>query len=130
MDVAAWLHRLELGQYERVFRENAIDGGVLASLTAEDLKEMGVGAVGHRRKLLNAIAALRAGAEPERAIAAPAEPAGERRQVTVLFADLAGYTALSRELDAEEVHDLLGRFFEHVDRAVEEHGGRVDKHLG
>ena len=55
---------------------------------------------------------------------------GERRQVTVLFADLAGYTALSRELDAEEVHALLGRFFDRADRLVEEHGGRVDKHIG
>ena len=131
MDVAAWLHGLGLGRYERAFRDNAVDGEVLPSLTAEDLKDLGVAAVGHRRKLLDAIAALRAGAEAGPAPpVGPAEPAGERRQVTVLFADLAGYTALSRELDAEEVHALLDRFFERVDRMVEEHGGRVDKHIG
>lgn len=130
MDVAAWLHRLGLGKYEQAFRDNAVDGKVLASLTAEDLKDLGVVAVGHRRKLLGAIAALRAGAAAEAAPSGRAEPAGERRHVTVLFADLAGYTALSRELDAEEVHALLSRFFERVDHAVEEHGGRVDKHIG
>src|SRR5688572_29956280 len=55
---------------------------------------------------------------------------GERRQVTVLFADLAGYTVLSNELDAEEVHALLERFYDRVDRIVEEHGGHIDKHIG
>ena len=124
VDVAAWLLRLGLGQYEQAFRDNAVDGEVLPRLTGEDLKELGVAAVGHRRRMLDAIAALRAaGAETE-------APAGERRQVTVLFADLAGFTALSGELDAEEVHALLGRFFERVDRLVEEHGGRIDKHIG
>ena len=130
MDVAVWLHGLGLGQYERAFRDNSVDGEVLASLTPEDLKDLGVVAVGHRRRLLDAIAALRARAEAGPAPVGRTEPAGERRQVTVLFADLAGYTALSRELDAEEVHALLGRFFERIDRVVEEHGGRVDKHIG
>ena len=128
MDVAAWLRRLGLGQYGQAFRDNAVDGEVLASLTPEDLKDLGVAAVGHRRRLLDAIAALRAEAEAARV--ARAEPAGERRQVTVLFADLVGYTALARELDAEEMHALLGRFFGRADRIVEEHGGRVDKHIG
>src|ERR1700730_3598750 len=62
MDIAVWLRSLGLGKYEAAFRENAIDDTVLPSLTAEDLKELGVGALGHRRKLLDAIAALRAGA--------------------------------------------------------------------
>ena len=132
MDVAAWLRGLGLEQYEQAFHDNAVDGEVLPSLTAEDLKELGVAAVGHRRRLLDAITALGPAAEPDRTVASQpdVEPEGERRQVTVLFADLAGYTALSRELDAEEVHALLGRFFERVDRLVEEHGGRVDKHIG
>ncbi|HEX6015351.1 MAG TPA: adenylate/guanylate cyclase domain-containing protein [Geminicoccaceae bacterium] len=134
MDIADWLRRLGLERYEQAFRDNAVGGEVLPSLTAEDLKDLGVTAVGHRRRLLDAIASLRAAAEPDRALAHRPEdddePAGERRQVVVLFADLAGYTALSRELDAEDVHALLGRFFERVDRVVEEHGGRVDKHLG
>lgn len=130
MDVAAWLHQLGLGQYVQAFRDNAVDGQILASLTPEDLKELGVVAVGHRRRLLDAIAALRAEAEAEAARAVRAEPVGERRQVTVLFADLVGYTALARELDAEETHALLDRFFARADRIVEEHGGLVDKHIG
>ena len=132
MDVAAWLHRLGLERYAQAFRDHEVDGEVLASLTAEDLKELGVAAVGHRRKLLDAIAALGAGAEPAHGPARRHEddPAGERRQVTVLFADLAGYTALSNELDPEEVHALLGGFFGRVDRLIEEHGGRIDKHIG
>ncbi len=128
MDIGAWLSRLGLEQYEQSFRDNAVDGEVLVSLTAEDLKDLGVTLVGHRRKLLDAIAALRAegASRPGEAGEAP----GERRQVTVLFADLAGYTALSNQLDAEEVHALLARFFERADHLVEEHGGRVDKHIG
>jgi hypothetical protein len=63
MDLGGWLRSLGLEQYESAFRENAIDDSVLASLTAEDSKESGVDAVGHRRKLLNAIAALRADAD-------------------------------------------------------------------
>jgi hypothetical protein len=62
MDLGGWLRSLGLGQYEAAFRENAIDDTVLPSLTAEDLKDLGVNIVGHRRKLLNAIAALRADA--------------------------------------------------------------------
>ena len=108
MDVAAWLRELGLGQYEQAFNDNAVDGEVLPRLTADDLRDLGVVAIGHRRKLLDAIAALRAHAPK---VAATPELEGERRQVTIVFADLAGYTALSRELDAEEVHALLERFF-------------------
>ena len=127
MDIAAWLKSLGLQQYERAFRDNAIDGDVLPKLTAEDLKELGVAAVGHRRKLLDGIAALRAQAEPARsAIAAGAE----QRQVTVLFADLADYTRLSREIGAEDIHAVLERFFATVDAIVAEHGGHIDKHIG
>ena len=60
MDVGGWLRRLGLEQYEAAFRENEIDDAVLPSLTAEDLKDLGVGVIGHRRKLLDAIAALHA----------------------------------------------------------------------
>ena len=133
MDIAAWLKSLGLGQYEYAFRENAIDADVLPKLTAEDLKELGITAIGHRRKLLEAIAALRApAAEIDTAppirgsIAADAE----RRQVTVLFADLVGYTRLSREIGAEEVHNLLDGFFAAVDGIVTSHGGYIDKHIG
>src|SRR6516225_2198515 len=101
MDLGGWLRSLGLEQYEAAFRENAIDDTVLPNLTAEDLKDLGVGIVGHRRKLLMAIAALRAESDvktrpsapafapPPTTAAAPAvEAAGERRHVTVLFCDL------------------------------------------
>jgi class 3 adenylate cyclase/tetratricopeptide (TPR) repeat protein len=139
VDIAAWLLKLGLERYEPAFRENEIDAEVLPRLTAEDLTSLGVTAIGHRRKLLDAITALRTGdhapasappVDDRPEVAAPALPEGERRQVAVLFADLAGYTELSQELDAEEVHALLGRFFERADRIVEDHGGRVDKHIG
>ena len=92
MDVAAWLHGLGLQQYEQAFRENAIEFEILPQLTADDLKEIGVIPVGHRRKLLDAIAALRAsgsaapddGRDARVQSASPADPIGERRQVTVL----------------------------------------------
>lgn len=147
MDIAAWLKELGLDRYAEAFRENAIDEDVLPELTADDLREIGVGAVGHRRKLLRAIGELRgdaaeggggeapagtavSGGEPGPAREKLAMAEGERRQVTVLFCDLSDYTGLSRELGAEEVHALLGRFFDRVDRIVENHGGRIDKHIG
>ncbi len=140
MNVAAWLRGLGLGQYEQAFRKNDIDGQVLADLTTEDLIGVGVTSVGHRRKLLAAIAALRdetapsafpgAGARTSTSRASASLPQAERRQVAVLFADLAGYTKLADELDAEEVHALLGRFFDLADSSVADHGGSVDKHIG
>ena len=117
MDLSAWLHGLGLGQYEQAFRDNAVEPDVLLQLTAEDLRELGVVPVGHRRKLLDAIAALRVSASPAsdnpREATSLVDPIGERRQVTVLFADLAGYTAWGQELDAEEIHALLEEFFDH-----------------
>jgi class 3 adenylate cyclase/tetratricopeptide (TPR) repeat protein len=136
MDVGGWLHDLGLARYEEAFRDNAISAEVLPQLTAEDLKDIGVTSVGDRRILLDAIAALRPAktADTEQAtrkqLTPAIEPEGEQRQVTVLFADLVGYTALSNELNPEELHALLGRFFEHVDRAVHDYGGYVDKHIG
>ena len=135
MDLKAWLRDLGLTQYEQAFRDNAVDLDVLAKLTADDLKDIGVTAVGHRRKLLHAISELRgAVADQVRGEPAPVssvtEPEGERRQVAVLFADMSGYSALSSKLDAEEIHALLERFFESIDRIVRTYGGRVDKHIG
>src|SRR5215813_15623067 len=96
MDVGGWLRRLGLEQYEAAFRENKIDDKVLPSLTAEDLKDLGVGFVGDRRKLLDAIATLRAGASAPTPLATDkvAKDTAERRQVTVMFSDLVGSTAL------------------------------------
>ena len=131
-DLAAWLRGLGLERYEATFRANDVDADVLPELSDADLEQLGV-SLGHRRKLLKAIADLRAGATPPpgppSAVPAP-ESEGERRQVTVLFADLSGYTELSRQLDAEEVHALLEQFFERIDRIIESFGGAVDKHIG
>src|SRR5215475_10353997 len=97
MDLGGWLRQLGLEHYEAAFRENKIDDTVLPSLTAEDLKDLGVGFVGDRRKLLNAIAALRAEASAPTPLSdAPPETdkdskdTAERRQLTVMFTDLVG----------------------------------------
>jgi class 3 adenylate cyclase/tetratricopeptide (TPR) repeat protein len=134
VDIAAWLKSLGLEEYEHAFRENAIDADVLPKLTVEDLKDLGITAVGHRRKLLDAIAALQAPAAKNDITAPPIRrpiaAEAERRQVTVLFADLVGYTRLSQTLDAEQIHALLEHFFSCVDSIIVEYGGRVDKHIG
>src|ERR1700756_2542147 len=113
MDIVVWLRSLGLEQYEVAFRENEISEKVLPSLTAEDLKEIGVGPVGHRRTLLEAIAALRADASgkapstdvgPSSSTPSPhPEDRAERRQVTVMFSDLVGSTALSARMDPEDL---------------------------
>src|SRR5271165_1868325 len=113
MDVVVWLRSLGLGKYEAAFREDEIDETVLPDLTAEDLKELGVTALGHRRKLLAAIAALgdaASGKAPSvdtatlsKAPSVPSEERAERRQVTVMFSDLVGSTALSARMDPEDL---------------------------
>src|SRR5262244_2869705 len=101
IDIADWLRGLGLQRYEAAFRDNEIDWEALPKLRAEDLKDLGVVLGGHRRKLLEAIAALRD--QPETAgERASAMPAAERRQLTVMFCDLVGSTALSARLDPED----------------------------
>ena len=115
MDLRGWLRSLGLERYEAAFRENEIDETVLPSLTAEDLKDLGVDIVGHRRKLLDSIAALRTDATAKNASgdavssppgAAP-EDRAERRQVTVMFSDLVGSTALSARMAPPSVTSAL-----------------------
>src|SRR5580700_3382424 len=106
MDIAAWLQGLGLERYVPAFRDNEIDWEVLPKLTSDDLREIGVAAVGHRRKLLDAIAALGAPAPVADASGPQAETTAtfaprsdaERRQLTVMFCDLVGSTALSARL--------------------------------
>src|ERR1700730_10435992 len=137
MDLGAWLRNLGLGQYEAIFRENEIDDTVLRSLTAEDLKELGVGPLGHRRKLLDAIAALRADANAK-APASDALPAidittkdtAERRQVTVMFSDLVGSTALSARMDPEDLREVISAYQKCVADTVQHSGGFVAKYMG
>jgi len=136
MDISDWLKTLGLDQYAQQFCDNHITADLLPHLTADDLRDLGVSSVGHRRQLLNAIALMRCEAADARANGelSPAQqrktgPA-ERRQVTVLFADLTGYTELSKLLDAEEIEGILTEFFEVADAAIVEHGGIIDKHIG
>jgi class 3 adenylate cyclase len=140
MDIVVWLRSLGLGKYEAAFRENEITEKVLPNLTAEDLKELGVAALGHRRTLLDAIAALRndASVQTPPLAAAPAPPistpaaeaVGERRHVTVMFCDLVGSTSISAGLDAEDWRDLVGAYLDAASAAVTEMGGHVAKKLG
>src|SRR5215469_16902532 len=124
MDLGSWLRSLGLAQYEAAFRENAINEAILPTLTAEDLKDIGVMAVGHRRVLLDAIAALRGetALKQENTPSAATEPANkpnrvggalpeaERRQLTVMFCDLVGSTALSGRLDPEDMRAVIGTY--------------------
>ena len=137
MDVGGWLRSLGLDQYEASFRENKIDADVLPRLTADDLKDIGVSAVGDRRKLLDAIAAL-ADATPARASGSapqatpPKRPelAAERRPITVMFCDLVGSTSLAARLDAEDWRNLLNAYLDEASMVVTGLGGHVLKRLG
>jgi class 3 adenylate cyclase/predicted ATPase len=131
MDIAEWLRNLELAQYEALFRSNDIDGSVLSSLTNEDLKDLGVFSIGHRRKLLDAIAALR-GAKAD---VAPVEPIGisggaERRQLSLMFCDLVGSTPLATRVDPEDLHDIIGAYHRTVSEAIGRFDGFVAKFMG
>ncbi|HSG95912.1 MAG TPA: adenylate/guanylate cyclase domain-containing protein, partial [Afifellaceae bacterium] len=134
-DIEAWLDGLGLAKYAATFVDNEVDLEALCHIDEGDLRELGL-PLGPRKKLLAAIETLKASG-PD---AAPAQTGqnrdplqsleGERRQVTVLFADLSGFTRLSSELGAEATHALLNQYFETVDGIVERYGGSVDKHIG
>ena len=134
MDIGAWLRGLGLGQYEQAFRENDIDARVLPGLTVDDLKEIGVASVGHRRLMLQAVAAL--SATPAAPVTAAAETAArapsqaERRQLTVMFVDLVGSTALSGRLDPEDMRSVLLAYQNATAGEVTRFGGHVAKYMG
>jgi class 3 adenylate cyclase/predicted ATPase len=144
MDLGNWLRSLGLAQYEAAFRENAINEAILPKLTAEDLKDIGVTAVGHRRVLLDAIVALRGETPPkqENASSAATEltnkpnrvggrlPEAERRQLTVMFCDLVGSTALSGRLDPEDMRAVIGTYHRCCTELIERNGGFVAKYMG
>jgi class 3 adenylate cyclase len=137
MDLRGWLRSLGLERYEAAFRENEIDEAVLPSLTAEDLKDLGVDIVGHRRKLLDSIAALRAQASAPTPLSdAPlatdnvARDTAERRQVTVMFSDLVGSTALSARMDPEDLREVISAYQKCVAETVGRFGGFVAKYMG
>ena len=128
MDIAAWLRGLELERYEAAFRANEIDASVLPRLTAEDLKDLGVTLVGHRRRLLDAIVAL--APEPAVVADAPVRADAERRQLTVMFCDLVGSTPLSARLDPEDLRGIIGAYHRCVTEIVEGFGGFVARYMG
>jgi class 3 adenylate cyclase/predicted ATPase len=131
IDIGGWLRGLGLERYEAAFRENEIDETVLLTLTAEDLKDLGVGIVGHRRKLLDAIVALRADANTKVPLPdALPKDAAERRQVTVMFCDLVGSTALSTRMDPEDLREVISSYQTCVAEIVRRFGGFVAKYLG
>jgi class 3 adenylate cyclase/predicted ATPase len=135
LDIDGWLRGIGLGQYIELFRANDVDGEVLPKLTADDLISIGITSVGHRRKLLQAIAAL--GAEvattpkltPAHSDAA-AHADAERRQLTVMFCDLVGSTPLSSQLDPEDYREVIAAYHHAVTATVAKLDGFVAKYMG
>jgi len=122
-----------LQQYEKAFLENEIDVMVLPELTAEDLRDIGIDRVGHRRKLLSAIAALREERRPqtvERKGTIDTASIAERRQLTIMFCDLVGSTALSARLDPEDLREIIAEYHRTVATIVTGAGGFVARYLG
>jgi class 3 adenylate cyclase len=133
MDVSTWLRDLGLEDYVQTFQANHIDPEVLPRLTADDLMGLGITSIGHRRKLLDAIAALQSGTAPASAqpTAATIRPShAERRQLTVLFVDLVGSTELATRLDPEDMGQVIRKYHGTCTEVVERWGGHVAKYMG
>jgi class 3 adenylate cyclase len=131
--IADWLQKLGLGQYAQRFAENEIDVSVLPHLTDQDLKDIGV-PLGPRRKILAAITAetgtTNATPEPAASIEPKAHDTAERRQVTVMFSDLVGSTALSARMDPEDLREVISAYQKCVAETVQRFGGFVAKYMG
>jgi class 3 adenylate cyclase len=131
--VADWLEKLGLGQYAQRFAENDIDASVLPHLTDENLKELGI-SLGHRVKLLAAIKELGgptpASPQPTTPTETKPHDTAERRQVTVMFSDLAGSTALSARMDPEDLREVISAYQKCVAETVQRFGGFVAKYMG
>jgi class 3 adenylate cyclase len=132
LEIDTWLRGIGLGQYAELFRTNDIDAELLPRLTADDLKDMGVASLGHRTKLLEAIAALGAATDVHSPPRVPATPptAAERRQLTVMFVDLVGSTALSAELDPEDMRELIRTYQNTVAGEITRFDGHIAQFLG
>jgi class 3 adenylate cyclase/predicted ATPase len=135
--IADWLKQLGMPEYIQPFAENDIDFAILGDLTDQDLEKIGVTSLGHRRRLLRAIADLK-GVDKSSPVAVAASPpatprvadAVERRQVTVLFSDLVGSTALSTRMDPEDLREVISAYQKCAAEAVRRFGGFVAKYLG
>src|SRR6516162_9967740 len=131
--IAHWLNTLGLGQYAERFAENYIDAGVLRDLTDQDLEKIGI-PLGHRKILLRAIRELAAAspaAPPPATVSKPAlHDSAERRQLTVMFCDLVGSTALSTRLDPEDLQGIIGAYHRCCAKVITQSGGFVARYLG
>src|ERR1700689_2193925 len=130
--IAAWLKTLGMSEYAERFIESDIDTTVLRDLTDQDLKELGV-SLGHRRKMLRAIGELSgvAAAIPQPAAMEPkSQDTAERRQLTVMFCDLVGSTALSARLDPEDMREIVGAYHRSCAEQITKAGGVVAKNMG
>jgi class 3 adenylate cyclase/tetratricopeptide (TPR) repeat protein len=130
IDITDWLRKLGLEQYAPAFRDNAIDASLLRSLTAEDLKDLGIALVGHRRRLLDAIAALGTDGVLTTSPDISTHADAERRQLTVMFCDLVGSTALSTKFDPEDLRELIDAYHRAVTEVVVGFDGFVAKYMG
>ena len=133
MDVTAWLRRLGLEQYAPAFRDNDVDSEVLPELTADDLISIGVTSVGHRRKLLAAIAALeptRDLAQPSASPVTPPTSEAERRQLTVMFCDMIDSTYLSTRLDPEDLSAVIRAYQSCVAATIASFDGFIARYVG
>jgi hypothetical protein len=142
-DIGAWLRDQGLGQYEATFRQNEIEVDILPELTEPDLEKLGI-PLGHRKRLLKAIKNLEVAVKsavglspvPAPSLTAPTtgssmpEATGERRQVTVMFCDLVGSTALSARMDPEDLREVISAYQKCVAETVQRLGGFVAKYMG
>ena len=131
-EIAEWLEKLGMSEYTQRFAENGIDVSVLRYLTDQDLEKIGV-LLGHRRKMLAAIVELEGAvqAPPQPAFTKPkAQDTAERRQVTVMFSDLVGSTALSARMDPEDLREVISAYQKCVTETVQRFGGFVAKYMG
>jgi class 3 adenylate cyclase/tetratricopeptide (TPR) repeat protein len=135
MDVTEWLSSLGLARYASAFRDNDIDREILHRLTEEDLRELGVASIGHRRRILDAIAALRDGqSEAERTPTSGQTPRiiaeVERRHLTVMISDIVDSTALSTALDPEDLQKVISAYNHCVSQTVARFDGYIARYIG
>jgi class 3 adenylate cyclase/tetratricopeptide (TPR) repeat protein len=132
-ELESLLDELGFHQYYSLFQDNDIDLTLVADLSLDELKEIGIASLGHRKKLyarFQTLAASDAATDTSSNETADAGLEAERRNVTTVFADLNDYTALSRDLDTEDMHDVLSCFYESLNEIVVRMGGTIDGHRG
>src|SRR5215471_15286814 len=133
-DIRKWLEGIDLDQYADAFEANDIDTDLLQHVDDQTLKDIGIASAGHRLRIRSSIAKMGSVAKPEvnatAAIAAATAASAERRQLTVMFCDLVGSTALSARLDPEDLRGIITTYHRCCTEIVERHGGFVAKYMG